>query len=92
MTGQRFLGRRGPRARLRQRETCAGGGWRCNQGMSMIERAADGERTVTALNAGDAPVELVLPWDAPTARDGVTGQRFLAEGGVLRVTLSRWTA
>ena len=53
----------------------------------VIERTADGERTVTALNAGDAPVELVLPWDAPTARDGVTGQRFLTEGGVLRVTL-----
>ena len=53
----------------------------------VIERAADGERTLTALNAGDAPVELVLPWDAPTARDGVTGQRFLTEGGVLRVTL-----
>ena len=42
---------------------------------------------MTALNAGDAPVELALPWDAPTARDGVTGQRFLTEGGVLRVTL-----
>ena len=75
---------------LRQRESLRRGrlAYIRNQGGCLvIERAADGERTVTALNAGDAPVELVLPWDAPTARDGVTGQRFLAEGGVLRVTL-----
>ena len=75
---------------LRQRESLRRGrlAYIRNQGGCLvIERAADGERTVTALNAGDAPVELVLPWDAPTARDGVTGQRFLTEGGVLRVTL-----
>ena len=75
---------------LRQRESLRRGRLayiRTEGGCLVIERAADGERTVTALNAGDAPVELVLPWDAPTARDGVTGQRFLTEDGVLRVTL-----
>ena len=75
---------------LRQRESLRRGRLayiRAKGGCLVIERAADGERTVTALNAGDAPVELVLPWDAPTARDGVTGQRFLTGGGVLRVTL-----
>ena len=75
---------------LRQRESLRRGRLayiRAGGGCLVIERATDGERTVTALNAGDAPVELVLPWDAPTARDGVTGQRFLTEGGVLRVTL-----
>ena len=75
---------------LRQRESLRRGrlAYIRNQGGCLvIERAADGERTVTALNAGDAPVELALPWDAPTARDGVTGQRFLTEGSVLRVTL-----
>ncbi len=75
---------------LRQRKSLRRGrlAYIRNQGGCLvIERAADDERTVTALNAGDTPVELVLPWDAPTARDGVTGQRFLTEGGVLRVTL-----
>ena len=43
-------------------------------GALAIERECGGERTVTALNAGDAPADLTLAWDAPTAQDAMTGQ------------------
>ena len=44
-------------------------------------------RTVTALNAGDAPADLTLAWDAPTAQDAMTGQRFLVIDGKAHRTL-----
>ena len=52
-----------------------------------IERERGGERTVTALNAGDAPADLTLAWDAPTAQDAMTGQRFLVIDGKAHLTL-----
>ena len=56
-------------------------------GALAIERERGGERTITALNAGDAPADLTLDWDAPTAQDAVTGQRFLVIDGKAHLTL-----
>ena len=56
-------------------------------GALVIEREHGGERTVTALNAGDAPADLTLAWDAPTAQDAMTGQRFLVIDGKAHLTL-----
>ena len=56
-------------------------------GALAIEREHGGERTVTALNAGDAPADLTLAWDAPTAQDAMTGQRFLVIDGKAHLTL-----
>ena len=53
----------------------------------VIRRDTESERTVTALNAGASPLSLTLEWDAPTAMDAVTGQRFLAIGGQVRLSL-----
>ena len=56
-------------------------------GALAIEREHGGERTVTALNAGDAPADLTLAWNAPTAQDAMTGQRFLVIDGKAHLTL-----
>ena len=53
----------------------------------VIERLHGTERTVTALNAGDAPLELTLPWDGRLCIDAVTGQQFLSQNGAVRLTL-----
>ena len=53
----------------------------------VIERRCGDERTVTALNAGDAMLPLTLDWDGPLCRDGVTGQQFLVWDGKLHLTL-----
>ena len=53
----------------------------------VIERLHGVERTVTALNAGDAPLELTLPWDGRLCIDAVTGQQFLSQNGTVRLTL-----
>ena len=53
----------------------------------VIERRCGDERTVTALNAGDATLSLTLDWDSPLCRDGVTGQQFLVQDGKLYLTL-----
>ena len=51
-------------------------------------RCAGGERTVTAVNAGESETELMLPWEAPSARDALTGRRFNAMGGLLCLRLA----
>ena len=53
----------------------------------VIRRDTEGERTVTALNAGASPLPVTLEWDAPTATDAVTGQRFLTIGGQVHLSL-----
>ncbi len=53
----------------------------------VIRRDTESERTVTALNAGASPLSLTLEWDAPTAMDAVTGQRFLTIGGQVHLSL-----
>ena len=53
----------------------------------VIRRDTESERTVTALNAGASPLSLTLEWDAPTAMDAVTSQRFLTIGGQVHLSL-----
>ena len=53
----------------------------------VITREHEGETTMVALNAGDEVLTLTLPWPRGTAEDGLTGQRFLAVNGQLRVSL-----
>ena len=53
----------------------------------VIAREHEGETTLIALNAGDETLTLTLPWPHGTAEDGLTGQRFLAVNGQLRLSL-----
>ena len=53
----------------------------------VIAREHEGETTMVALNAGDEALTLTLPWPRGTAEDGLTGQRFLAVNGQLRLSL-----
>ena len=53
----------------------------------VITREHEGETTMVALNAGDEVLTLTLPWPCGTAEDGLTGQRFLAVNGQLRLSL-----
>ena len=53
----------------------------------VITREHVGETTMVALNAGDEALTLTLPWLRGTAEDGLTGQRFLAVNGQLRLSL-----
>lgn len=53
----------------------------------VITREHEGETTMVALNAGDEALTLMLPWPRGTAEDGLTGQRFLAVNGQLRLSL-----
>ena len=53
----------------------------------VITREHEGETTMVALNAGDEVLTLTLPWPRGMAEDGLTGQRFLAVNGQLRLSL-----
>ena len=53
----------------------------------VVERLHGTEHTVTALNAGDTPLELTLPWDGRLCIDAVTGQQFLSQNGTVHLTL-----
>ncbi len=53
----------------------------------VFRRTLDGETTVTALNAGEEPLELTISWDAPTATDTVTGQKYCVRDGLLHLYL-----
>ena len=57
-----------------------------------FSRSAGCDRCLTAVNAGDAPVTLSLPWDAPLAQDALTRQSFFCCDGVLRLTLEPYGA
>ena len=56
-------------------------------GLLVFRRDAGDERTWTVLNAGDAAQAVSLPWPEALAVDAVTGQRFWARDGLLRLTL-----
>ena len=56
-------------------------------GTLVFRRTKGSEVTVTALNAGDEPVELVLSWDAPTATDAISGQSYYVRDGLLHLYL-----
>ena len=56
-------------------------------GLLLFCRKAGGERTYTALNTGDTPRDVTLPWPNGFAVDAVTLQRFWVRNGMLRLTL-----
>ena len=56
-------------------------------GVLAVLRQSGAERTLTALNAGDTPAELALPWADTVARSALDGQEFFVPDGVLRLTL-----
>lgn len=53
-----------------------------------FSRRAQDEVTLLAVNAGETPQTVSLPWDADLAHDALSSQAFLAENGRLRITLS----
>ncbi|MCI2058140.1 MAG: glycoside hydrolase family 13 protein [Oscillibacter sp.] len=50
-------------------------------------REEGAERTAAALNAGDAPLSLELPWAGASARELLSGEAFAPENGILALTL-----
>ena len=53
----------------------------------VLERRAEAEVTVAALNAGVEDLESAIPWAGALATDAMTGQQFLAADGIVRLTL-----
>ena len=53
----------------------------------VLERRAEAEVTVAALNAGAEDLESAIPWAGALATDAMTGQQFLAAEGIVRLTL-----
>ena len=53
----------------------------------VLERRAEAEVTVAALNAGAEDLEPAIPWAGALATDAMTGQQFLAVEGIVRLTL-----
>ena len=53
----------------------------------VLERRAEAEVTVAALNAGTEDLEPAIPWAGALATDAMTGQQFLAADGIVRLTL-----
>ena len=56
-------------------------------GALVLRRQLGDEITVAALNAGEAAVEVSLPWPRDLAREALTFQQFFAPGGKLRLRL-----
>ena len=52
-----------------------------------VRRCCGSEVTVAVMNAGAESLEVHLPWSGTIATDVMTGQQFLTEGGVLRLSL-----
>ena len=52
-----------------------------------VRRCCGSEVTVAVMNAGAESLEVRLPWLGTIATDAMTGQQFLTEGGVLRLSL-----
>ena len=52
-----------------------------------VRRCCGSEVTVAVMNAGAESLEVHLPWSGTIATDAMTGQQFLTEGGVLRLSL-----
>ncbi len=52
-----------------------------------VRRRCGSEVTVAVMNAGAEFLEVRLPWSGTIATDAMTGQQFLTEGGVLRLSL-----
>ena len=56
-------------------------------GLLVLERRLADEITVCALNAGDTPQALELPWQSSVAEDAASHQKFLLSEHILRLTL-----
>ena len=52
-----------------------------------VRRCCGSEVTVAVMHAGAESLEVRLPWSGTIATDAMTGQQFLTEGGVLRLSL-----
>lgn len=52
-----------------------------------VRRCCGSEVTVAVMNSGAESLEVRLPWSGAIATDAMTGQQFLTEGGVLRLSL-----
>ncbi len=53
----------------------------------VFSRTEGEETTLTALNAGDTPQELQLPWEGTVATDAISGRRFAVAQGLLHLSL-----
>ena len=56
-------------------------------GLLIYCRTLGDERTYTAVNTGDVPCQLSLPWHEGFAIDAITSQRFWVRGDALHLTL-----
>ena len=52
-----------------------------------FSRRSEHDHCLTAVNAGDEPVTLTLPWDGTLAEDALSHQEFFCGNGLLRLTL-----
>lgn len=53
----------------------------------VFSRSCEGEYTVTALNAGSAPLTLTIPWPLPRAVDALSGQAYPVRDNLLHFRL-----
>ncbi len=53
----------------------------------VFRRQLQEEITVAALNAGDTPLDLQLPWQGSRARDALSGQEFWVQDGLIHLRL-----
>ena len=60
--------------------------WAEGHGLA-FSRSFAGENTLLALNAGEAPLSMTLPWSKGLARDVLRGQQFCAKDGAVQITL-----
>ena len=52
-----------------------------------FSRRTEHDHCLTAVNAGNEPVTLTLPWDGTLAEDALSHQEFFCGNGLLRLTL-----
>ncbi len=52
-----------------------------------FRRVSNGECSLAVCNAGDTPEEIVLPWTGGDALDALTGRRYSASGGTVRLVV-----
>lgn len=57
-------------------------------GALVLRRTLGDETTVTALNNGDKPLVLTLPWSGCTASDALSGQVFAVKDGILHLSVA----
>ena len=53
----------------------------------VFRRETDDEQTLVVLNAGEDPLELMLPWPGTMAADALTGQQFFVRDEMLHLSV-----